>query len=77
MEKSITLTITLGIFITVIGGLILYFLINLYTTNPILGITILIFFVAISLFIIYRKTKKKKALLYVIKGEDRDEWLGL
>ena len=61
MEKSITLTITIGIFVTVIGGLIIHFLINYYSTNPILGIILLIIFIVICLLIIYRKTKKTRA----------------
>ena len=87
-EKNYFKEILIGVLVTVIGGLILFFISQIFLINYVYGTIILIIFI-FSIVVIYlsfhfytkkkikfkAKKDKKKPLVYGLKGKDRDEWL--
>lgn len=83
-EKKYFKDIIIGVCITVLAGLILLLISQIFLTDYIYGILAIIIFILSILVIVLsyylyierkKKKKKKKPLIFGIKGKDRDDWL--
>ena len=88
-EKNYFKEIIIGVCITVIGGVILALIIQIFLLDVIYGVLVLIIFILSILIIVLSyllyterkekemekdERKKKKPLVFGVAGKDRDEW---